>query len=150
MEGIHMTSKPKKVLYTAHATATGGREGSARTDTGELDVKLTSPKELGGSGAAGVNPEQMFAAGYAACFLSAMKLAASEKKLQLADNSSIDASVGIGPHPSGKGFALEVNMDVHTPGLEKDQAEEIINLAHQLCPYSHATRGNIEVNFRAV
>lgn len=145
-----MTSKPDKILYTAHATATGGREGTAKSDTGELDFKLSSPKELGGSGTGGVNPEQMFAAGYAACFLSAMKLAASEKNMQLADDASIDASVGIGPHPSGKGFALKVDMDVHTPGMEKQQAEDIINMAHQLCPYSHATRGNVEVNFRAV
>lgn len=145
-----MTSKPDKILYTAHATATGGREGTAKSDTGELDVKLAAPKELGGTGSKGANPEQMFAAGYAACFLSAMKLAAGEKNINLADDTSIDASVGIGPHPSGKGFALQVDMDVHTPGIEKDQAEEIINMAHQLCPYSHATRGNVEVNFRAV
>src|SRR5690554_4608510 len=115
-----MTSKPDKILYTAHATATGGREGTAKSDTGELDVKLAAPKELGGTGSKGANPEQMFAAGYAACFLSAMKLAAGEKNINLADDTSIDASVGIGPHPSGKGFALQVDMDVHTPGIEKD------------------------------
>lgn len=145
-----MTDKPDKILYTAHATATGGREGTAKTDKGEFDFKLTSPKELGGSGAPGVNPEQMFAAGYAACFLSAMKLAASQKNKTLADDTSIDASVGIGPHPSGKGFALQVAMDVHAPGMEKSDTEEIMEMAHQLCPYSNATRGNVEVNLRAV
>lgn len=144
-----MTTKPDKIVYTAHATATGGREGTAKSADGEFDLKLSSPKEMGGSGQ-GVNPEQMFAAGYAACFLSAMKLAAEQKNKKLADDASIDASVGIGPHPSGNGFALQVGMDVHTPGMDKSEAEDIIQLAHQLCPYSNATRGNVEVSLRAV
>ena len=135
--------KLDKVLYTAHATSTGGREGTSKTDDGVLDVKLTTPKQLGGNGATGTNPEQLFAAGYSACFIGAMKAVAGQKKISLPANTSIDADVGIGKIPNG--FGIKVAMRVTIPGMERAQAEEIVKAAHVVCPYSNATRGNIEV-----
>lgn len=137
--------KLEKVVYTGRATATGGRAGTARSADGELDVKLSVPKELGGDGAPGVNPEEMFAAGYAACFIGAMKLIAGKKKIALPNDVKIDSAVGIGPIPAG--FGIQVEMTVHAPGLERAQVQEIVDGAHQVCPYSNATRGNIEVKF---
>ena len=139
---MHMTTKLDKVLYTAHATATGGRDGSAKSSDGLLDVKLSPPKELGGAGGA-TNPEQLFAAGYAACFLGALKHVATAEKAQLPADASIDSSVGIGPIPAG--FGIEVALVVHLPGMDKTEAEALVQKAHQVCPYSNATRGNIEV-----
>jgi len=132
-----------KVLYTAHGTATGGREGSGKTSDGALDVKLTTPKELGGNGAAGSNPEQLFAVGYAACFIGAMKVVAARDKLVLPADTKIDSSVGIGP--VGSAFGIEVELKVTIPGMDHAQAEAIVEKAHQVCPYSNATRGNIDV-----
>ncbi len=137
-----MTTKIDKVLYTAHATATGGRDGSAKSSDGLLDVKLSPPKELGGAGGA-TNPEQLFAAGYAACFLGALKHVATAEKATLPADASIDSSVGIGQIPQG--FGIEVAMVVHLPGMDKAEAEALVQKAHQVCPYSNATRGNIEV-----
>ena len=137
-----MTTKLDKVIYTAHATATGGREGSAKSSDGLLDVKLAPPKELGGGGGA-TNPEQLFAAGYAACFLGALKHVAMAEKATLPAEASIDSSVGIGPIPAG--FGIEVALVVHLPGMDKTAAEALVQKAHQVCPYSNATRGNIEV-----
>ena len=135
--------KIDKILYTAHATSTGGREGTSRTSDGVLDVKLTTPKELGGNGAVGANPEQLFAAGYSACFIGAMKHVAMMQKIALPTDTSIKADVGIGPIPAG--FGIQVAMTVTIPGMERGAAEKLVQAAHTVCPYSNATRGNIDV-----
>ena len=137
-----MVTKVEKVLYQAHATATGGRDGRAVTSDGLLDVKLAPPKELGGMGGA-TNPEQLFAAGYSACFMGAVKHVAGMKKIAVPADASIAATVGIGKVPSG--FGLEVQMAVSLPGMDRAAAQDLIDVAHQVCPYSNATRGNIEV-----
>ena len=134
-----------KVVYTAHAVATGGREGVAKTDDGHLDVKLGLPKQMGGKDD-GTNPEQLFAAGYAACFIGAMKFVAGTQKVQLPDDVSINSSVAFGPRAGGaKGFSVDVAMQVHIPGMDKAAAEKLVHEAHEVCPYSNATRGNIDV-----
>jgi len=138
----------EKVLYTATATSTGGREGTSRSSDGVLDVKLTTPKELGGNGAVGTNPEQLFAAGYSACFIGAMKVAAGKLKVALPAETSITASVGIGPIPTG--FSIQADLKVTVPGVERSVAEQIVQAAHQICPYSNATRGNIDVTLTVV
>jgi Ohr subfamily peroxiredoxin len=140
--------KLDKVLYTAHATSTGGREGSSKSSDGALDVKLTTPKELGGNGAPGTNPEQLFAAGYSACFLGAMKHVAIAQKVALPAGTAIDADVGIGPIPAG--FGIQVAMRISLPGMERAAAEKLVQAAHGVCPYSNATRGNIEVALTVV
>jgi Ohr subfamily peroxiredoxin len=132
-----------KVLYTAHATSTGGREGSSKSSDGVLAVTLTTPKELGGNGATGTNPEQLFAAGYSACFLGAMKHVAASQKIALPATTSITADVGIGPIPAG--FGIQVALTVTVPGFERAAAEALVQAAHGVCPYSNATRGNIDV-----
>lgn len=137
-----MTNKIEKVVYQAHATATGGRDGSAKSSDGLLDVKLAVPKEMGGAGG-GVNPEQLFAAGYSACFIGAMKHVAGQEKIALPADVSIDTTVGIGGIPQG--FGIEVQMLIKVPGMDRAQAQALIDKAHQVCPYSNATRGNIEV-----
>ncbi|MBP6718255.1 MAG: organic hydroperoxide resistance protein [Rhodoferax sp.] len=137
-----MTHKIEKVVYQAHATATGGRDGSAKSSDGLLDVKLTVPKEMGGAGG-GVNPEQLFAAGYSACFIGAMKFVAGQEKITLPADLSIDATVGIGGIPQG--FGIEVQLVINVPGMDRAQAQTLVDKAHQVCPYSNATRGNIEV-----
>jgi Ohr subfamily peroxiredoxin len=132
------------ILYTATATASGGRDGSARTDDGVLDVALSTPKGLGGPGKAGAtNPEQLFAAGYAACFDSALRFVARSQGVAVAD-SAVTAEVGIGPNATG-GFGLAVTLTVSLPDLERAEAEKLVETAHQVCPYSNATRGNIAV-----
>jgi Ohr subfamily peroxiredoxin len=133
----------EKVLYRATASATGGREGSARSDDGVLDVKLSTPKELGGAGGPGTNPEQLFAAGYSACFLGAMKAVAGKEKLRIPPDVNITGRVGIGPLPTG--FGIEVELDIHLPGMEQQAAQDLVDKAHVVCPYSNATRGNIDV-----
>ncbi len=140
--------KPEKVLYTAHAKSTGGREGTSKSDDGVLDLKLTTPKGLGGNGAVGTNPEQLFAAGYSACFIGAMKFVAGQQKIALPADTSINADVGIGPIPQG--FGIQVALHVSIPGMDKAQALKIVEAAHQVCPYSNATRGNIEVTLDVV
>ncbi len=135
--------KIDKILYTAHATSTGGREGGSKSSDGVLDVKLTTPKELGGNGATGTNPEQLFAAGYSACFIGAMKHVAMLQKITLPADTSIKAAVGIGPIPAG--FGIQVAMTVTIPGMERAAAEKFVEAAHGVCPYSNATRGNIDV-----
>lgn len=134
-----------KILYTAHATATGGRTGEAKSDDGQLAVKLVTVKELGGPGGEGTNPEQLFAAGYSACFLSALKLVAGQQKKALPATTSISADVGIGPQDSGVGFGLAVTLNVSIPGMDKAEAEALVDATHQVCPYSNATRGNVDV-----
>lgn len=131
------------VLYTASATATGGRNGHVRSSDGVLDLEVRMPKQLGGSGGAYTNPEQLFAAGYAACFDSALKLVISQARMQTGE-TSVRAEVAIGKTPDG-GFALAVQLHVNVPGVEKAVAQELVEKAHQVCPYSNATRGNIEV-----
>ena len=133
----------EKVLYRAHATANGGRDGRAASSDGVLDVKLTTPKELGGAGGAGTNPEQLFAAGYSACFLGALKYVADQQKVALPADTTIEGSVGIGPIPTG--FGIEVELKIAIPGLPRAQAEALVQQAHIACPYSNATRGNIDV-----
>jgi len=129
----------EKVLYTARAHTTGGRDGASRTDDGKLDIKL-SPPAAGGSG---TNPEQLFAAGYSACFIGAMKAVATRTKVTLPADLAIDAEVDLGPIPGAYGIA--VRMNVSLPGMDRAAAQSLIDAAHQVCPYSNATRGNIDV-----
>ena len=133
----------EKALYTATATATGGRAGTAKSSDGAIDVTLSTPKELGGAGGPGTNPEQLFAAGYSACFIGAMKFVAGQQKVALPADTSINADVGIGPIPQG--FGIQVALHVKIPGMDKAAAQKLVEAAHQVCPYSNATRGNIEV-----
>jgi Ohr subfamily peroxiredoxin len=136
------------ILYTATAHATGdGRNGHATSDDGILDLDLRVPKELGGAGGA-TNPEQLFAAGYASCFHSAIKLIASRDKLDVT-GTEVSASVGIGMNDQG-GFGLAVELDVHAPALDRAAAEDLVARAHEVCPYSNATRGNVEVTLAVV
>ncbi|NOG30776.1 organic hydroperoxide resistance protein [Halomonas sp. CH40] len=138
----------EKIAYRAHATATGGREGHAASSDGALDVKLSTPTELGGPGGNGTNPEQLFAAGYSACFLGAMKHVASQEKIQLPEDVKIDGHVGIGPIPTG--FGIEVELKISLPGMDKAQAQSLVDKAHIVCPYSNATQGNIDVTLTLV
>lgn len=133
----------EKVLYRAQATATGGRDGRAVSSDGKVDLKLTTPKELGGAGGDGTNPEQLFAAGYSACFLGAMKFVAGRDKLPMPKDANVRATVGIGPLPNG--FGIEVELHVTLPGVERSVAETLVERAHVVCPYSNATRNNIDV-----
>lgn len=133
------------ILYTTKATATGGRDGRATSEDGRLAVTLSTPRELGGNGSEGTNPEQLFAAGYSACFLGAIKYVASQKKVKLSEDTGVTATVGIGPRDDGKGFGLDVALAVTLPGVEAEQAREIVDGAHVVCPYSEATRSNLNV-----
>ncbi|MEK7882650.1 organic hydroperoxide resistance protein [Methyloversatilis sp. NSM2] len=133
----------EKVLYTAQATATGGREGRAASSDGVLDIQLSTPKELGGAGGPGTNPEQLFAAGYSACFLGALKFVAGQNKVALPADTQITGRVGIGAIPTG--FGIEVELTIAVPGLPREQVESLVEKAHIVCPYSNATRGNIDV-----
>lgn len=137
------------VLYKTAARATGGRDGHAATLDGSLDVKLTTPKELGGAGGTGNNPEQLFAAGYAACFIGALKFVGSQTGVKVPTDAAITATVGIGPRAAG-GFGLTVALAIELPGLERETAEALVEKAHQVCPYSNATRGNIDVQLSIV
>ena len=140
-----------QALYTAHATATGGRAGTAKTDDGALDVALSTPRQLGGAGGAGTNPEQLFAAGYAACFIGAMKAVAARQKLTLPGEVSIASSVGIGPMTGKPGaFGIAVDMRISVPGMDRAALEALVATAHEVCPYSNATRGNIDVSLTVV
>lgn len=133
-------------VYTAQATATGaGRDGAVSTSDNRLKVDLSVPKELGGGGGEGTNPEQLFAAGYAACFHGALQLVARRRKVRI-EGSSVTAEVGIGP--DGEGYGLAVTLTVGVPGVDADVARELAEVAHQVCPYSRATRGNIDVELR--
>ncbi|MCI4567515.1 organic hydroperoxide resistance protein [Lysobacter sp. CFH 32150] len=138
----------EKVLYRAQATATGGREGRAVSADGALDLTLNTPRELGGSGGAGTNPEQLFAAGYSACFIGALKVVAAREKIALPADTSIEGNVGIGP--SATGFGIEVELKISLPGVPREQAEALVQKAHVVCPYSNATRNNIDVTLTVV
>ncbi|WP_273861094.1 organic hydroperoxide resistance protein [Pseudomonas sp. LA5] len=131
------------ILYTASATSTGGRDGRSISSDKALDVQLSTPKELGGAGGAGTNPEQLFAAGYSACFIGALKFVGAKEKIAVPADVSVTAQVGIGPIPTG--FALDVELVISLPGLERAVAEDLVEKAHQICPYSNATRGNVDV-----
>lgn len=132
-------TKLEKVNYTARVCVLGGREGSARSDDGKLDVKLSRPA----GGGPGTNPEQMFAAGYAACFIGALGVAAGKMKIALPPDVSVDAEVDLGPIPNA--FGIAARLKVSLPGIEREQAQKLIEAAHVVCPYSNATRGNIDV-----
>jgi Ohr subfamily peroxiredoxin len=133
----------EKILYTATATATGGREGRAQSSDGALDVQLSTPRELGGGGGPGTNPEQLFAAGYSACFLGALKFVAGKQKVALPADTTVTGHVGIGPIPTG--FGIQAQLTIAAPGLSRDALQALIDQAHIVCPYSNATRGNIDV-----
>lgn len=138
----------EKVLYRAHAKATRGRDGRAVSSDGVLDVKLAVPKEMGGPGGDATNPEQLFAAGYSACFLGAIKFVAGKEKIAVPPDASIEGEVGIGQIPSG--FGIEVELKISLPGLPREQAQALVEKAHVVCPYSNATRGNVDVKLTLV
>lgn len=137
-------------LYKTSASATGGRAGQARSEDGVLDVTLTTPKELGGDGATGTNPEQLFAAGYSACFLGALKAVAGKEKVTIPSDAKVTATVGIGPRDDGTGFGIEAALAVSIPGIDSETARSLVDKAHVVCPYSHATKGNIDVTLSIV
>jgi Ohr subfamily peroxiredoxin len=137
------------VLYRTSATATGGRDGKARSDDGRFEVQLATPKELGGAGGAGTNPEQLFAAGYSACFIGALKVAGQQLKLKVPAETSITATVGIGPRTAG-GFGISADLQISLPGIGRDDAQRLVDAAHQICPYSNATRNNVDVGLTIV
>ncbi|MBV6285885.1 organic hydroperoxide resistance protein [Pseudomonas aegrilactucae] len=132
-----------KTLYTATVTSTGGRDGRAVSSDSILDVKLATPKELGGAGGAATNPEQLFAAGYSACFIGALKFVAGQSKRQLPADTAITAEVGIGQIEGG--FGLDIDLRISLPGLQQADAKALVDAAHLVCPYSNATRGNVDV-----
>ncbi len=137
----------KSAVYTAHAHTTGGRTGTSKTDDGRLEVTLDTPKAMGGNDGPGTNPEQLFAAGYSACFLGALKAVARGEKVKIPDETTIDASVSFGENANegAKGFNIAVELKVTIPGFDKAQAEDLVHEAHEVCPYSNATRGNVDV-----
>lgn len=138
----------ERILYRTQVTATGGRDGRAQSDDDGFRVKLSTPRELGGAGGDGTNPEQLFAAGYSACFIGAMKFVAAREKIALPADLSVEGAVGIGP--IGSGFGIEVDLKVDLPGLDRSEAEALVEKAHTVCPYSNATRGNIDVRLSVV
>lgn len=138
-----------EVLYETSARATGGRDGTAETLSGSFQVSLSTPKELGGAGGAGNNPEELFAAGYAACFIGALKFVGGQENIAVPADTSITSTVGIGPCSEG-GFGLEVALEVSLPGLDGPVAQDLVAKAHQVCPYSNATRNNIDVKLSVI
>ena len=139
-----MTTSLDKVLYTAHAHTVGGRDGASRTDDGRLDIKLTPPGQPG----TGTNPEQLFAAGYAACFMGAMKAVSAKLKVAVPADAAIDSEVDLGP--TSHGYGIAVRMKISLPGLDAEAAKQLVAAAHEVCPYSNATRGNIPVELTLV
>ena len=133
----------ENILYTATATATGGRDGQAASSDGALSVKLSTPRELGGAGGDGTNPEQLFAAVYSACFLGELKFEAGKQKIALPADTQVTGTVGIGPIPTG--FGIQAALTITVPGLPREQVQALVDQAHLVCPYSNATRGNIDV-----
>jgi osmotically inducible protein OsmC len=137
-------NKLDKVLYTARSHTTGGRDGESRSDDGRLEVKLSSP----GASGTGTNPEQLFASGYSACFIGAMKAVAGKQKIQLPAGLAVDAEVDLGP--VGQAYGIAARLNVALPGMDKAEAQKLVDAAHQVCPYSNATRGNIDVQINLV
>jgi lipoyl-dependent peroxiredoxin len=135
---------PVTVIYKTHATATGGRDGSARSDDGSVDVKLVVPSEMGGLGGVGANPEKLFAAGYSACFLGAMKAVSGKEGVRVPPEATVTAHIGFGPRSEG-GYGITADLSVSLPGVERADAERLVAAAHAVCPYSNATRGNVDV-----
>ena len=136
-----MTTQLDKVLYTAQAHTVGGRDGAGKTTDGALSVKLSSP----GSHKEGTNPEQLFAIGYAACFIGAMKAVAPKVDVKVPEDVSIDSHVSLGPTQGGAAYGIAVKLTINLPGLEAEAKQKLVDAAHQVCPYSNATRGNIPV-----
>jgi lipoyl-dependent peroxiredoxin len=134
-----------KTLYSTAVTSTGGREGSSKSLDGKIDIILSTPAELGGTGGQGTNPEQLFAAGYSACFIGAIKFVAANQKIEIPKNITVRAEIGIGENPKGVGFAINAILDVNLDGMDASIANKLVDDAHQVCPYSNATRGNIDV-----
>lgn len=139
-----------KIAYSTQATANGGRDGRAASADGKLKVQLSVPKELGGPGGEGTNPEQLFAAGYSACFLGAIKFVAGQSKIAVPADATVTATVGIGPRDDGKGFGIDAALAIRLPGLDRKVAQDLIERAHVVCPYSEATRKNLDVKFTLV
>jgi Ohr subfamily peroxiredoxin len=132
------------VIYKTQATASGGRDGAAKSDDGSVDVKLVIPKELGGPGGVGANPEKLFAAGYSACFLGAMKAVSGQVGVKVPADATVTATIGFGPRSEG-GYGISADLAVSLPGVDHEAGERLIQAAHQVCPYSNATRGNVDV-----
>lgn len=141
-------NKLKKTVYTAEVTTKGGRTGKSESDDGRLKVSLSTPEEMDGDGGKGTNPEQLFAAGYSACFLGAMKGVSDKVKVDVPDDTTINAQVSFGPIESG--FGIGVKMEIELPGVDRDDGEKLVEAAHKVCPYSNATRDNIEVTLNVV
>jgi Ohr subfamily peroxiredoxin len=135
---------PVTVIYKTSATATGGRDGHARSDDGSVDVNLVVPKEMGGPGGVGANPEKLFAAGYSACFLGAMKAMSGKTGVRVPADASVTAEIGFGPRSEG-GYGITADLTITLPGIDKADAEKLVHAAHEVCPYSNATRGNVDV-----
>ncbi|WP_428538940.1 organic hydroperoxide resistance protein [Rhodopila sp.] len=140
---------PVDVKYRTTATAIGGRDGEASSADGSFAVKLSTPRELGGGGGTGANPEQLFAAGYSACFIGALKAAGQQLKLAVPAEAKVTATVGIGPRSEG-GFGITADLRVELPGVDRAAAQKLVETAHQICPYSNATRGNVDVGLSVV
>lgn len=138
---------PVNVIYKTRATATGGRDGSAKSDDGSIDVKLVVPKEMGGPGGVGANPEKLFAAGYSACFLGAMKAVSGKVGVKVPADASVTAEVGFGPRSEG-GYGVTADLIISLPGVEKAEAQRLAEAAHEVCPYSNATRNNLDVGLQ--
>jgi Ohr subfamily peroxiredoxin len=138
------------ILYTTKGSATGGRSGKAASEDGVLQVTLTTPKALGGDGAVGTNPEQLFACGYSACFLGALKFVAGKAKVKIPEDAKVTATVGIGPRDDGGGFGIDVALAISVPGADKKVVEDLVKQAHVVCPYSHATKGSLDVRLSVV
>jgi len=132
------------VIYKTKATATGGRDGAARSEDGSVDVKLVVPKEMGGPGGEGANPEKLFAAGYSACFLGAMKAVSGKEGVKVPQDATVTAEVGFGPREEG-GYGITVDLLVNLPGVDRAEGERLMHAAHEVCPYSNATRNNVDV-----
>ncbi len=140
---------PVDVKYRTTGSATGGRDGEARSEDGSFQAKLSTPKELGGAGGPGTNPEQLFAAGYSACFIGALKAAGQQLKLSVPADVKVSATVGIGPRSEG-GFGITTDLAIDLPGMERADAERLVEAAHAICPYSNATRNNLDVGLTLV
>jgi Ohr subfamily peroxiredoxin len=138
---------PVNVIYKTSATATGGRDGSTRSDDGSVDVKLVVPKEMGGPGGEGANPEKLFAAGYSACFLGAMKAMSGKVGVPVPADATVSAQIGFGPRSEG-GYGITADLTIAMPGVERADAERLVHAAHEVCPYSNATRGNVDVGLK--
>lgn len=140
----------KQVLYTAHGHATGGRTGSGASDDNRLSVTLSTPKELGGDGGAGTNPEQLFSIGYSACFLGAMKFVAAQGHVKLPEDTKVAADIGIGPRTDEGGFGITAALTISAPGVAKDVLEALVQKAHIVCPYSNAIHKSVDVKLTVI